>query len=157
MRAARRTALLAALVFGVAPAAARAVDAGPDGGADTDADTDTDLCDGACADEFYNACACGPDDPCEWAEDGVCDEACVVSGYVEEMFDDSADCDPSMDGGTGTDTDSDADTDTGTGTDTDSDAGVAGSLGTLSDSACTCSHFGAAAPPSLLRILARAI
>jgi hypothetical protein len=155
MQAARRMALLAALIFGIAPLAARAVDAGLDGGSDTDADTDTDLCDGACESVTYNACACGPDDPCDWAGDGVCDEACIASGWVEEMFDDSADCDPSMDGGTDTDTDSDADTDTGT--DTGTDSGVAGSLGSLSDTACNCSHVGGAARRSLLQILARAI
>jgi len=158
MQAARRMALLAALTLGVLPLAALAADAGVgdaglDGGADTDTDTDTDLCDGACAEEFYNACACGQDDPCVWTGDGICDEACVESGYVDEMFDDSADCDPSMDGGTDTDTDSDADT----GTDTGSDSGVDGSLGSLSDSACTCSHFGEVPRQSLLRVFARAI
>ena len=161
MRAPLRMALLAAAIPGTAPlpslaADAGAPDAGPDGGTDTDtdADTDTEPCDGACAEPFYNACACGIDDPCGWAGDGVCDEACIELGHVDEMFDDSADCDPVMDGGADTDADSD------TGSDTSADSGAdSGSGGTvsLSDSACSCAEIGAAQRPALLALLARAM
>jgi hypothetical protein len=147
-------ALLAAAILVFAPVAALAADGGPvdagsDGGADTDTDTDTELCDGACAGEFYNACACGPDDPCGWAGDGVCDEACVELDYVDEMFDDSTDCDPNTDGGADSDTDTDTDADTDT-----SDAGIDGSTSGLASSACTCSVVGADEPPTLIELLA---
>jgi hypothetical protein len=142
-------ALVAALLPASAPFAALAADAGTDAGADTDVDTDTDLCDGACEELFYNACACGLDDPCGWAGDGVCDEACLVSGWVEAMFDDSADCDPAMDGGVDSDTDSASDTTT----DTAADAGLDASTSGLSTSGCTCAHAGAAVTTSLLRLL----
>jgi hypothetical protein len=156
MQASRRMALLAATILGLAPVAAPAADggpgdAGPDGGGDTDTDTDTEPCDGACAEEFYNACACGPDDPCGWAGDGVCDEACVELDYVDEMFDDSSDCDPVPDGGT--DTDADTDTDTDADTDT-SDAGIDGSTSELSAAACTCAVVGVGEPPTLIGLLA---
>jgi hypothetical protein len=145
MRAFVRMALAASSLLSLVPIAALAADAGAeDAGADGGTDTDTDPCDGACAGPFYNACACGPDDPCDWAGDGICDEACVELGYVGEMFDDSADCDPVMDGGADTDTDTDADTDT----DTIADAGSDASTGGLSASSCTCAAVGGTAPPS---------
>jgi hypothetical protein len=155
MRAALRIALLAAAIPWMAPLPALAADAGAsDAGPDGGTDTDTELCDGACADPFYNACACGPDDPCGWTGDSVCDEACVELGYVDEMFDDSADCDPVVDGGADTDTDSDADSDTST--DSEADSGVDGTV-SLSDSACSCSEIGGAARAALLALLARTI
>jgi len=120
-----------------------------DGGADTDADTDTDPCDGACADPLYTACSCGQDDPCGWAGDGICDEECVELGYVEQMFDDTADCDPTLDGGADADADADADTDT-------ADAGTDAGTFTVSDSACSCAAIGGTAalgPEGLLRLI----
>ncbi len=150
MQASRRMALLAASFLWVAPVAALAADAGAaDAGADGGTDTDTDPCDGACAEQFYNACACGIDDPCDWAGDGVCDEACVALDYVDEMFDDSADCDPVPDGGADTDTDTDTATDTG------ADSGIDGSTSRLSTTGCTCTAGGGGAAASLTGLLAR--
>jgi len=152
MQASRRMALLAASFLWLAPIAALAADAGEeDAGTDGGTDTDTELCDGACAAEDYNACACGPDDPCGWAGDGVCDEACIELDYVDEMFDDSADCDPNMDGGTDTDTDADTDTDS----DTSADSGADGSTGGSSTPACTCTAIGGVGSPSLVALLAQ--
>jgi hypothetical protein len=60
-------------------------------------------CGGLCAESqwttFYVACTCAADDPCEWADNGVCDDACLTGGVVEEMFDDGADCDGGVDAG----------------------------------------------------------
>jgi hypothetical protein len=145
-------ALLAATILGFAPVSALAADGGPvDAGPDGGTDTDTEPCDGACTEIFYNACACGPDDPCSWAGDGVCDEACVALGYVDEMFDDSADCDPVPDGGADSDTDADTDTDTGTDA---SDSGIDGSTSGFDTAACTCAAVGVGEPPTLLELLA---
>ena len=52
---------------------------------------------------YYVPCNCGVDDPCEWAENEVCDEAGCLEApkegkpVVKKMFDDSSDCD--VDGG----------------------------------------------------------
>ncbi|MCK9460398.1 MAG: hypothetical protein M0R80_12235 [Proteobacteria bacterium] len=155
MDSSRRCAMLVVSILLLATAEALAADGGAvdagvvDAGTDGGTDTDTDACDGACVEEFYNECACGTDDPCGWAGDGVCDEACVLQGHVDEMFDDSADCDPVPDGGTDTDTDTDADTDTST--DTDFDASTDGA----SASACTCAAIGGGTPSGLLASLLR--
>jgi hypothetical protein len=48
-------------------------------------------CDGSCRATVQNACTCDVADPCGWAGDGFCDEACatILPGGA---FDDSADC-----------------------------------------------------------------
>jgi hypothetical protein len=38
----------------------------------------------------YTACTCDPSDPCEWSNDGFCDNQCAVK--FGSMFDDSQDC-----------------------------------------------------------------
>jgi hypothetical protein len=53
-----------------------------------------------CVLAYLTESTCAPDDPCGWANDGYCDDACL--DYVDQMFDDAADC-----SGTGGDTDSD--------------------------------------------------
>ena len=35
---------------------------------------------------------CAPDDPCGWAEDGICDDPCLDLEGVDAVFDDSVDC-----------------------------------------------------------------
>jgi hypothetical protein len=49
----------------------------------------------------YLPCTCDVDDPCEWAGNGICDSDCLELDVVEEMFDDSLDCDgdAGVDGG----------------------------------------------------------
>ena len=42
---------------------------------------------------YYVPCTCDPADPCEWAGNGVCDDACLDAEGVDEMFDDGEDCD----------------------------------------------------------------
>jgi hypothetical protein len=39
---------------------------------------------------MYTANTCQPSDPCEWANDGECDDACL--NQTPTMFDDSQDC-----------------------------------------------------------------
>jgi hypothetical protein len=40
----------------------------------------------------YVGCTCGTGDPCGWADNDTCDEACIEDGIVGEMFDDHLDC-----------------------------------------------------------------
>ena len=50
------------------------------------------ICGGDCDSNRYTACSCGTDDPCGWAGNGRCDDACdSLGGY---HFDDSGDCGP---------------------------------------------------------------
>lgn len=66
--------------------------------------TPTEPCNGACGLIAYDACTCGADDPCNWSNDGYCDEACAL--YNDTPFDDSGDCttgpEPTDDAGTPT-------------------------------------------------------
>jgi len=57
-------------------------------GSDGDAETG---CAGECGLEIYTDCTCGVEDPCGWKNNDRCDENCL--GIVDEMFDDSEDCD----------------------------------------------------------------
>ncbi len=47
-------------------------------------------CAGTCGQLLYNACTCGKDDPCKWANDGYCDNACAQQ--TAEPFADGTDC-----------------------------------------------------------------
>ncbi len=49
-------------------------------------------CTGLCDRGVYVSCTCGSGDPCQWIEDGHCDDACLSAGVVVDMFDDSIDC-----------------------------------------------------------------
>jgi hypothetical protein len=53
------------------------------------------VCDGDCDARRYTTCSCGTDDPCGWAGNGTCDDAC--GGVAGADFDDSADCDTPTD------------------------------------------------------------
>ena len=59
---------------------------------DDSADCSSEVCVGYCRIGFYDSCTCSISDPCQWAADGYCDESCLESQSVEEMFDDSSDC-----------------------------------------------------------------
>ncbi len=61
------------------------MDAAPDG-----------PCLGTCDATSYNACTCGAADPCGWAGNGVCDDACR-QWLPQSHFDDLADCDRDQD------------------------------------------------------------
>ena len=43
-----------------------------------------------CTVHGYNDRTCAPEDPCDWVENNRCEEYCLER--VDEMFDDSADC-----------------------------------------------------------------
>ena len=72
---------------------------------DDSGDCEDDECSGLCHEiewtVYYVPCTCEVDDPCEWAGNGVCDEECLTVEGVDEMFDDSLDCegDAGVDGG----------------------------------------------------------
>jgi hypothetical protein len=93
-------------------------------------------------DFVYSTCNCDPSDPCEWTQDGYCDEGCLSVVGDGGMFDDSVDCTP-VDGGS--DSDSDIDTDA----DTDTDTGDAGPSGGDSGG-CGCRTAGARPDHSFL-------
>jgi hypothetical protein len=156
---------------GVVSAADGGLDAGIDAGPDVDTDTDTDV-DAGCTfgeadctsdpwmwcneanawvetsclpiDELleYSTCNCDPSDPCEWSDDGYCDEGCLSVVGDGGMFDDSADC---YDAGSDSDTDTDIDTDT----DADTDTGDAGPIDGDSGG-CGCRTAGARPDRSFL-------
>ncbi len=42
---------------------------------------------------LYTNCTCSAADPCNWKEDGGCDELCEIE-YPDDFFDDSVDCAP---------------------------------------------------------------
>jgi hypothetical protein len=44
-----------------------------------------------CQDGVYSTCSCSMIDPCGWAGDGICDQACA-DNFPGDHFDDSADC-----------------------------------------------------------------
>lgn len=52
---------------------------------------DEDDCGLDCALVVYNACTCGPSDPCGWIQDGYCDTYTCAS-VTDNYFDDSIDC-----------------------------------------------------------------
>ncbi len=57
--------------------------------------TVTPDCNGACGAIQFDLCTCDPSDPCNWREDGYCDEnncAQITASY----FDDGNDCDPAQ-------------------------------------------------------------
>lgn len=49
-------------------------------------------CTGLCQRGVYTRCTCSREDPCGWAGDGTCDDSCLTSGIVDEMFEDVEDC-----------------------------------------------------------------
>ncbi len=49
-------------------------------------------CTGMCEAGVYLTCTCDASDPCEWSNDGHCDDFCLTGGVVDKMFDDAADC-----------------------------------------------------------------
>lgn len=49
-------------------------------------------CNGECSAFLYTTCTCGVDDPCQWQGNGYCDDTCLESEEITEMFDDTADC-----------------------------------------------------------------
>lgn len=55
------------------------------------ASTPPPVCGGACDSGTYTACTCGDDDPCGWAQDGMCDSYCSMT-FPADHFDDSLDC-----------------------------------------------------------------
>jgi hypothetical protein len=61
-----------------------------DDSADCGSPSPPPACDGDCAARRYTACTCGTADPCGWARNGTCDDACA--GVAGADFDDSADC-----------------------------------------------------------------
>lgn len=68
-----------------------AADAGtPTPSDDAGTTTPVEPCNGACGLIAYDECTCGADDPCNWSNDGYCDEACAL--YNATPFDDSGDC-----------------------------------------------------------------
>jgi hypothetical protein len=165
-----RRAVAAALVAGlsVSGTLAAAPDAGPDAGADGGAvcafgeadcasapwmwcDSNGDWIATDCfgseeAPLAYSPCNCAIEDPCGWAGDTICDDACLL--VIDEMFDDSADCAPVLDAGA--DADADADTDADSDTDTSTDTGADASAGGGDDTGCSCSAAGRPTPGSLL-------
>ena len=165
MRLGTTIALAALLLCGAALAAP---DGGPDAGPDAggpcsfgDADCSsspwmwcdsdgawvaTDCFGSETAPLVYSPCNCAPEDPCGWANDTICDAACVEEGLVDEMFDDSADCAPAFDAGADSDSDADTDADTDTSTDTAPDAATGGG----GDTGCSCAIAGRPAAGALL-------
>jgi uncharacterized protein YkwD len=63
---------------------------GPDGGS----------CGQDCAMRTYSACSCSAADPCDWGDDGYCDDNCAGQ-FPEDHFDDSNDCGSGGSGGSG--------------------------------------------------------
>lgn len=51
-------------------------------------------CGGECTSKTASACTCAVDDPCQWAVNGVCDQACYA---FASGFDDTVDCDADED------------------------------------------------------------
>ncbi|MCP4674435.1 MAG: hypothetical protein GY854_02740 [Deltaproteobacteria bacterium] len=49
-------------------------------------------CTGMCQRGVYVTCTCALTDPCGWAGDGHCDDACLAGEIVDEMFNDTKDC-----------------------------------------------------------------
>lgn len=56
-------------------------------------DYDCSLANDHCERSIYTNCTCGTADPCDWVENGGCDEFCEVE-YPGDFFDDSVDCTP---------------------------------------------------------------